>query len=209
MKAVLEQIQFSGDHLDVLKELMNIAMGNATASIADLLQAFGKMHIPEITISDMGGLDSYIQNSIPGSQRNYVTKQLFGGVFSGEFLFVISEASALNLGHHLYDVEEPSAGDIFDAVIELTNILSATIISRLTEELNTKVQFFVPSTEVIDGNAIISPEDLLNYHRIIIISTRMEFEHQNISGHILILTKDEMIGSLKALIDRKLEELYS
>jgi len=205
----MQQNGFTDDHLDMLRELMNIAMGNATASIADLLEAFGKMHIPQILISDMEGLASYIQQTISVDQRNYVTKQLFGGMFSGEFLFVISEESALHLGHHLYDVDNPSDGDILDAVIELTNILSATIISRLTEELNTKVQFFVPSTELINGNALISHEDIMNYHRIIIISTQMEFEHQNINGHIFILTKDGMIESLKALIDRKLEELYA
>ncbi len=199
---------FTEDHLDVLRELMNIAMGNATASIADLLQAFGRMHIPQIMISDMEGLHHYIQSSIPKEQNNFITKQLFGGMFSGEFLFVISEESAKNLGHHLYDVENPSEGDIFDAVIELTNILSATIISRLTEELDTKVQFFVPSTEIVEGNELISAEDLLNYHKIIIISTQMEFEDQHISGQIFILTKDEMIGRLKALIDKKLEEYY-
>ncbi len=205
----MEHREFSEDHLDILRELMNIAMGNATASIADLLQAFGKMHIPRILISDMKGLHEYIRNTVLDDQRHYVTKQLFGGLFSGEFLFVISEESALNLGHHLYDVTKPSDGDILDAVVELTNILSATIISRLTEELHTKVQFFVPSTDLIAGNDLISPEDLLNYHSIIIINTQMEFQNHNINGQIFILTKDEMIDSLKALIDRKLEELYA
>jgi len=47
---VVKRVEFSGDHLDVLRELMNIAVGNATASIADLLKAFGTMHIPNITI---------------------------------------------------------------------------------------------------------------------------------------------------------------
>lgn len=206
----MDQNGFSEDHLDILRELMNIAMGNATASIADLLQAFGKMHIPDIMISDMEGLHGYLHRTVPADQRSYVTKQLFGGTFSGEFLFVISESSALNLGHHLYDIGTPSQGDILDAVIELTNILSATMISRLTEELNTRVQFFVPSTEVVEGNDLISPEDRLNYHRIIIIiSTQMEFENQQISGHIFILTKGEMILRLKELIDRKLEELFA
>ncbi|MBV5320418.1 MAG: chemotaxis protein CheC [Sulfuricurvum sp.] len=201
---------FSEDHLDVLKELMNIAVGNATASIADLLQTFGTMHIPQIMISDMVGLDAYIKNAIPEEKQYYITKQLFGGIFSGEFLFVICENSAINLGRHLYDVNQnPTDEDIHDAVIELTNILSATIISRLTEELNTKVQFFVPSTERIVGNSIIGQDELLNYHKIIIISTEMVFEDQQIGGKIFILTKDEMIKKLKALIDQKLEELYA
>lgn len=206
---MMDNNQFSGDHLDVLKELMNIAVGNATASIADLLQTFGKMHIPKITISDMKGLDRHIKETLSEECSYYVTKQLFGGRFSGEFLFVMARESAHNLGHHLYDVEEPSQGDIYDAVIELTNILSATIISRLTEELNTKVQFFVPSTTLVEGNHLIGEEELLNYHSIIIVTTQMTFEKEDVHGQIFILTKDEMIESLKELIDRKLEELYA
>lgn len=205
----METAPFTEDHLDVLKELMNIAMGNATASIADLLQAFGTMHIPHLSISDMDGLKMYIENSIAPDRNHYVTKQLFGGVFGGEFIFVMTEESARNLGNHLYDVSDPSDADILDAVIELTNILSSTIISRLTEELHTKVQFFPPTTETVSGNHLIGQEETLNYHRIIIISTMMEFESHKINGQIFILTKDEMIESLRQLIDQKLEELYT
>lgn len=201
--------EFSNDHLDVLKELMNIAMGNATASIADLLQAFGTMHIPHLSISDMDGLKNYIEVAIPSNQDSYVTKQLFGGVFGGEFIFVMTEESAVNLGHYLYDVADPSDADILDAVIELTNILSSTIISRLSEELGTKVQFFAPTTEIVSGNNLIGQDETLNYHKIIIISTVMEFESHKISGQIFILTKDRMIETLRKLIDQKLEELFA
>jgi len=201
--------EFSSDHLDVLKELMNIAMGNATASIADLLQAFGTMHIPTLTITDMDGLKSYIDRAIATDEKYYVTKQLFGGIIGGEFIFIMSDESALNLGNYLYDVFQPNDADIMDAVIELTNILSSTIISRFTEELNTKVQFFAPSTEIISGNYIIGQEETLNYHKIIIISTEMEFQSHKISGQIFILAQDETIVHLRKLIDKKLEELYA
>jgi chemotaxis protein CheC len=206
---VLKRVEFSGDHLDVLRELMNIAVGNATASIADLLQAFGTMHIPKIAISDIKGLKQYMHETIPNESSHYVTKQLFGGPLGGEFIFVITEEVAINLGNHLYDVEAPTDADIYDAVIELTNILSATMISRLTEELNIKVQFFLPSTEIIAGNDLIYLEETAEYSQIIIISTQMEFQNQNINGHIFILAKDAMIQSLKDLIDQKLEELYA
>ena len=48
---------------------------------------------------------------------------------------------------------------------------------------------------------------LLN-SQIIIISTVLDFKDQKIDGHIYILTKDEAVESLKALIDSKLDELY-
>ena len=56
---------------------------------------------------------------------------------------------------------------------------------------------------------MISEDELMNYRKIIIISTQMDFSDQNIEGYILILTKDDMIFNLKLLIDRKLEELFS
>lgn len=201
--------EFSNDHLDVLKELMNIAMGNATASIADLLQAFGTMHIPHLAITDMDGLKNYIDQAIAPDEKYYVTKQLFGGMIGGEFIFVMTDESAENLGNYLYDVSQPNDADILDAVIELTNILSSTIISRLTEELNTKVQFFAPTTEIVSGNNLIGDEETLNYHKIIIVSTVMEFQSHKISGQIFILARDETIIRLRELIDQKLEELYS
>jgi len=201
--------EFSSDHLDVLKELMNIAMGNATASIADLLQAFGTMHIPSLTITDMDGLKTYIEKVIPSDDKYYVTKQLFGGIIGGEFIFIMTDESASNLGHYLYDVSQANDADIMDAVIELTNILSSTIISRLVEELKTKVQFFAPSTEVVTGNRVVGEDETLNYHKIIIISTVMEFQRHQISGQIFILARDETITRLQELIDEKLEELYT
>ncbi|HQS67948.1 MAG TPA: chemotaxis protein CheC [Sulfuricurvum sp.] len=205
----MQNNEFSSDHLDVLKELMNIAMGNATANIADLLQAFGTMHIPHLQISDVDGLKNYIKMTISSEDEYYVTKQLFGGKIGGEFIFLVNKESAINLGNYLYDTVKVSDADIMDAVIELTNILSSTTIGRLTDELNTKVQFFAPYTEVVSGDPLISEEETLNYHKIIIISTVLEFQKHKISGQIFILSRDEMIISLRELIDQKLEELYS
>ena len=126
-------IHFSEEHVDVLRELINIAIGSATANIAELLNAFGTMHIPSVRVATFDELKSHIESSIASDEKNYVTKQLFAGEFGGENMFIISEESALNLGNHLYNTQAISETDMLDAVIELTNILSATIVGRLTE----------------------------------------------------------------------------
>ncbi len=203
-------IEFTADHADALKELINIAIGSATANIADLLNAFGTMHVPSVRIATFDELKSHIIASIAPGEKNYVTKQLFAGEFGGENMFIISEESAKNLGNHLYETAATTEEDILDAVIELTNILSATIVGRLTEELDIQVQFVIPSTQLLTGaEHIIEEEDDNNYNQVIIISTVMEFEDKNINGQVYIMTKDESIESLKQLIDKKLEELYA
>ncbi|MDD5372309.1 MAG: chemotaxis protein CheC [Sulfurimonas sp.] len=201
-------LEFNEDQIDALREFINISMGAATASLANLLDAFGTMHIPKIEICNSNELAQKIELTIDLKSMYYATKQLFTGKFGGECMFIISEDSAKNLGRHLYNVTTPSRDDINDAVIELTNILTSTIVSRLTQELNTQVQFFVPSSQFIDANSIVNSEDVSDYSKIIIISTILDFKDQKINGNIYILTKDEAIESLKILIDRRIEEIY-
>jgi len=201
-------IEFNEDQIDALKEFMNVSIGAATANLADLLHAFATMHIPEIDICNSNELMSRVKSTIDSASMYYVTKQLFTGKFGGECMFVMSKDSAENLGEHLYDIKTPSEDDITDAVIELTNILSSTIISKLTQELDTQVQFFAPSSQFVDAASIINSDDLNHYSKIIIISTILEFEDQKIVGGVYILTKDEAIESLQMLINKKIEEIY-
>lgn len=201
-------IEFNEDQIDALKEFMNVSIGAATANLADLLGAFATMHIPKIDICESSDLPSRINSEIDLKSMYYITKQLFTGKFGGECMFVMSEDSAANLGEHLYGIDTPSQDDVNDAVIELTNILTSTIISRLTQELDTEVQFFVPSSQFVRATSIIDADDITHYSKIIIISTIIEFKDQKIDGYIYILTKNGAIESLKNLIDKKIEEIY-
>jgi len=205
----LKAIELNEDQIDALKEFMNVSIGAATSNVAELLDAFATMHIPKIVICNSDELIAVIQSEVDPKSKYYVIKQLFSGKFGGECMFVMKNSSAKNLGNYLYHIDNPSQDDINDAVIELTNILSSTLISRLTKELGVQVQFFVPSAQIVNSEDIIYAEDIQHYSKIIIISTVLEFKDQNIDGNIYILTKDEAINSLIELIDNKLEELYS
>lgn len=205
----MKHIELNADQIDALKEFMNISIGAATANVASLLNAFATMHIPRIAICNSDELIPTIESDVDVQSKYYVMKQLFAGKFGGECMFVMKASSANNLGNYLYDVTNPSDDDINDAVIELTNILSSTLISRLTQELGVQVQFFAPSLQIVDSSNIVHSEDIKQYSKIIIISTVLEFKDQNIDGNIYILTKDEAVVSLVELVDKRLEELYS
>lgn len=203
----MKNIEFNEDQVDILKEFMNIAMGEATSYIAELLGAFGTMHIPSVSIRDSRDIKEIITEKIDADTDYYVMQQLFTGKFAGECLFIVNEKSAVNLGHHLYGNDKVSRDDINDAVMELTNIVTSTIISRLTDELDVTVQFFAPSSNFVKISEIVDYETN-QYSTIIVVSTILEFKDQNIHAYIFILTKDEAINSLRDLIDKKLEELY-
>lgn len=207
----MNSIVFNEDQIDALKEFMNMSLGEATSHVAELLDAFGTMHIPQISVRDTSELKEIVSENVSVSEElnYYVIKQLFASKFGGECVFIISEDSANNLGTHLYNENEPSKDDVHDAVMELTNIVTSSIISRLTEELDVQVQFFAPSSICTKAENIIDEEEMTGYSKVIVISTELEFKDQNISASIFLLTKDEAINSLRGLIDKKLEELYA
>lgn len=202
------KLTFNEDQIDALREFMNVSIGAATASLAELLDAFGTMHIPKIEICNSDELSQKIESTIDASYMYYTTKQLFSGKFGGECIFLMRQDFATNLTKHLYSTQTPTSEETNDAVIELTNILTSTIVSRLTQELSTQVQFFVPYSHLGDAHSIVNEEDVREYSKIIIISTILDFQDQQIKGNIYILTKDDAIESLKMLIDKKIEEIY-
>ncbi|MFA7070082.1 MAG: chemotaxis protein CheC [Sulfurimonas sp.] len=203
------EITISEDQQDVLRELMNIALGEATSNIAQLLNAFGTMHIPQISTSSTKYLRSIISQDLDPNLKYYVTKQLFSGEFGGEIIFTVDEASSKNLSNTVFQTENSSSSEIDDAVMELTNIVTSTIVSRLATELNTTVQFFAPSTSIKAPEDIVDYSDIDNYTNVVILRTCIEFQEQNISGLIFILTKNGATLRLVELIDKKLEELFS
>jgi chemotaxis protein CheC len=200
-------INFNADQMDVLKEFMNIALGETTASLANILDAFGTMHIPTISVKQISDLQNIIEESLSSTAVYFVTKQLFASNFGGECIFLMDTNSAKNLADHIFANGDSSDEEINDAVLEITNVITSTIISRLTAELDTQVQFFAPSTQLSNSANIIESDELNLYSTVIIVSTMLEFKDQNFYGYIYILTKDEAIKSLQDLIDRKLEEL--
>ena len=81
------KITFTADEKDVLKELMNIASGNATAVIADLLNSFATLAIPDFEIYTPPELKNYLKEKC--SHYNLYAKQGFLGLFEGETLFFL------------------------------------------------------------------------------------------------------------------------
>ncbi len=186
------EINLSEDEKDVLQELMNVAYGNATAIVADMLDAFASLSIPNIKIMNIRELLNTF-HSLKGDSYFFST-QAFVGEFSGECAFFIDNESANNLAIHLeLDGEE----DLNDAILELTNILTSTLTTRLAKEMNTQVQFALPSISKIPLNEMGSNNAFKQYSQVIVIDTQLNFHDQKINGEIFILTKDGSIKWLK------------
>ncbi len=195
-------ITLTEDEKDVLQELMNVAYGNATAVVADMLDAFASLSIPNIKIMETQKLLETF-HSLKGESYFFST-QAFAGEFSGESAFFIDNISANNLASHL---ELETEEDLDDAILELTNVLTSSLTTRLAQEMNTEVKFSLPNISKIPLNEMEQNEAFQQYSQVIVIDTQLNFQDQKINGEIFILTKDGSIEWLKNQLNIILEAM--
>lgn len=194
--------ELTEDERDVLQELMNVAYGNATAVVADMLDAFASLSIPNITVMQTNKLITTFTSL--STESYFFATQAFNGEFSGESAFFIDQTSANNLAKHL---ELESVDDLDDAILELTNVLTSSLTTKLSQEMQTEVSFSLPSISKIPLQEIGETQTFQQYSQVIVIDTELNFQDQKIHGKIFILTKDESIQWLKTKLNSILELL--
>ena len=198
----MNNYQLTEDEKDVLQELMNVAYGNATAVVAEMLDAFAHLSIPNIKIMKVDDLLATFAEL--KSSSYFFSTQAFSGEFGGESAFFINQESAKNLAKHL---ELESDEDLDDAILELTNVLTSSLTTKLSEEMDTEVSFSLPSISKVPLEEIGNVETFQQYSQVIVIDTDLNFEDQQINGKIFILTKDASIQWLKTKLNTILELL--
>lgn len=201
-------IYLTEDERDCLQELMNIAYGSATAAISEILDAFAKLSIPKIQIIDSSELRSYLSNELNLDVEHLVSLQQINGTISGENMFVIDKQSAKNIAYK-FGLEEDEINDneISDIVLEITNILSSSTISKLAEDMNTNVSFSAPTIKILTSINQLNNLFISKYEKVIIISTELKFEDLDIHGELFILTTDNSILYIKEKLKKILDEL--
>jgi len=195
-------LQLSEDEKDFLREFMNVAYGSATAVLAEMLDAYATLSIPQIEVMNHEELRDALSSLAEGSY--FFATQPFLGDFSGEIAFFMDDDSAHNLAKHF---ELEGDDEVTDAIMELTNVMSSTLVSKLCEQMESEVTFSHPNVQKLESHELANSERLDAYSEIIVIQTEIKFEDQKISGHILILTKDESVLWLKQTIQNLLELL--
>lgn len=201
-------INLTEDEKDCLQELMNVAYGSATAAISEILDAFAKLSIPKIQIINANDLKNYLLDELKLNEEYLVSLQQINGILSGENMFVIDKQSAKNISHKFgLEDEEITDEEIYDIVLEITNILSSSTIGKLAEDIEASVSFSAPTIVNLTSFNQLNNLFINKYEKVIIISTQLRFEDLNINAELLIFTTDNSILYIKEKINKILDEL--
>ncbi len=190
------------DQQEALQEIANIGMGQAGASIAQVLDQFVVLSIPRILFLSQEDLAASLKLAVGEGQVSAV-RQAFHSNLRGEALVVFGEQRCHALAGLLgYEQQLDHAAEL-ELLLDITNILVGACLGGIAEQLQEKMSFSPPSL-MADCLPI---EELLQAHEVswnnaLLVEVNFSLEECNFACHLLMLMTETEIQSLAASLDQ-------
>ncbi len=190
--------EVSAARLDLLKELANIGLGNATTALSRLLNDEKiDMDVPEVAVVPLQDITDYLDDE---ETIVAVFFEAESDEMSLVLMFVLSLDSAMSISEKLLHYPPVELGEMEQsALMEIGNIIAGSYLNALAYVTNVTFMPTTPSIAVDMGGAILATviaETMLVDDYLILLLTDITTEGQDISGSIFILPD---YGSLKRI----------
>ena len=181
---------------DALQELLNISMGQAANSLAQLIETKIDISIPKIT----SVTPTQLYTLLFETQNAFYTRQSFLGDVHGEVMSVLSQ-SGLNEVASLMEYDAPlSKEDIQEIILELSNILAGACLAGLSEQLELSTNLNMPT--------LFSPQkanfDELQWQHCLVMEVQFAIAISSFSMRVVFCLDDESLTRMKATLDELL-----
>ena len=156
----------NSDQRDALQEITNIAMGQAGASLATLLDAFVNLSVPRINMLALTEVAHSIRNLVGTDAEVTAARQSFQGYLLGEAIVIYQQAGCKELAGMMGHADELDQAAETELLLDVANILVGACLGGITEQLkgistensSGELRFSAPSLMAVN----VPPETLIN-----------------------------------------------
>ncbi len=207
------RVSMSEEDIEVLQEVMNISFGNASADLAELIDIYVVLNVPQIKLISGQELPNYIRETIKDYTTTSVVAQNFWGKFKGKALLIFPAGSGSELIRVL-DPEsgEPAADDHLntleqETLIEIGNILIGACIGKLAELLSDYVTYTPPIVTLYASQENTLFKNIVESNSTVItMKTVFSFEGRDVNGYLFLIPDQESIEWLKSALNSFMEQ---
>jgi chemotaxis protein CheC len=198
---------------DLLQEIMNIAFGRAAADLAEFIDIYVILSVPQIRLLQAYDLPEYINKEIMDYDKDKVSvvEQSFRGKFKGNALLVFPSGAGRRMislfdGRDAFFESDPSHELEKETFLEIGNILIGACIGKLAELLG-DVATYSPPRVIVENSLHCVYDNIIDHDSMaIVLRTVFEFNEKNVSGYMFVLTKQESFAWLKDALHKFLEQ---
>ncbi|MDX1969687.1 MAG: hypothetical protein SFV23_21110 [Planctomycetaceae bacterium] len=174
------------DAVDLLKELINVGVGRAAASLSELIGLRIELSVPEVWTSCDGREISGALNE----RAAMVVWQEFTGDLCGRAALAFPEASGLSLAALLAGSDVPASEldlELSGVLLEVGNILLNGMMGTIANEAHNTLQYMLPVLHC-GGDALtrVLQSDSYESMELLIADVRFRVQERAINGSIVI-----------------------
>lgn len=196
----IQELNASIDELDCYQEIANVAMGQAAALLAKLLNVFILLPVPKVNMLEVTELQMALQTSEGDDTFSAVCQGFIGSGIAGEALLLFYDSSLEDMAKLLQYEGELNETIELELVMEVANILIGACIKGIAEQLDIAFSQGHPIVlgQHVDVSKLLKQGEW-RWKQTLAIELCYSIENYNISCDLLLLLTED---SMKALRDK-------
>lgn len=195
------------DQEEALQEIANIGMGQAGASIADVLGEFVQLSVPRILIVPLEEVPATLARNI-GEKSVSAVRQAFHSSMRGEAIVIFGEQRCIDLADLMGYEQGLDRAAERELLLDVSNMLVGACLGGIAEQLRMTIGFSAPSlmADSIFLEALFQTSAVA-WNTALLVEVNFSLEKRSFACNLLILMPENEVAHLAKELDRFLEEL--
>jgi chemotaxis protein CheC len=190
---------------EALQEIANIGMGQAGAEVAQALDHFVQLSIPQIHAVSTENLAAALKRTV-GDGALTVLQQSFHSLMSGNAVVIFNEDRCRGLPEIMGGNATLTRSMEIEMLTDLSHLLISACLKGIAAQLQAEVSFSPPSLiaeRVSIDDLLRRPE--LNWPKSLLVEINFSLENHDFACHLGVFMGEEDIRALANALDQFLE----
>lgn len=213
----MTSFELTTDEEDLLKEVANVAMGKAAAQLAELLDTFLELAVPEIRVVQAKDIVEVVRKDFTFSEKELLTsiRQGFnvGDSFAGEAIATFTDPVSQRLAESMGYPGDLNRRQHAELLLDISNILVGACLNGISQQLYGQGMTFSAPAVLSDGMEIGELLELAFNHRqlgweySLFINVRFNIQAESMRSHLLVFVSEASITDVRRALGVLLERL--
>jgi len=191
---------------DLLNEIFNLGVGNAAASLSQMVKQEIKLSVPELSFLSIKELN----RELGDNQLLSCVSQAITGAFSAQSMVIFPDKDSLEIVGKLLgeNISEESLAELQDeAMSEIGNIVLNACIGSLSESFSSAFNVDLPEYVRSTPTDLIEKKKLDGESLILFIRIELTLSESKITGYLAFLMGVESLSKLHNILKETLNKL--
>jgi CheY-like chemotaxis protein len=203
--AARPELQLKVNFRDAMREISNIAMGQAAALLAKVLGVFVQLPIPQVNLFEVGELHMALVDAQRGERLSAICQGFIGDAIAGEALLLFHDSEIADMAN-LLGWQPRDDKEVSEMLLDLASILIGACLGGIAQQID--VRFSQGHPQLLGQHASIERLIQLNrqrWRKTLAVEISYSLEGHDIHFDLLLLFTEDSVPLLNHKIQYLME----